>query len=298
MKNRFESNSGENITPEENFHAEQEGVSGEEMKEMFPFRQTPKLLMRAIETQLKIQLGKIETSGRENLEKLPKDKKVVIATTHISDMDIPLTVHALGNDLDLVITNQSVHYKFTSEPSMNITMRLIGKDNFLPIDFTGKGTKKHPIGFNPDNFTPMMEAMDKGKAIIVAGHNPSLEGRLEEPGYGATYLAEMANAIILPVSVGIISKENLGTAQNVLKTFFKKPNAHVQIGEPFFLEKIEGIEKMKELMDKRKEGNRLTAEEVSEFSKLKKGLKEQSEVLIKKLAEITPEEKRGDIILE
>src|SRR6202044_1004644 len=101
---------------------------------------------------------------------------------------------------------------------------------FLPIDFAGKGADKRPTAFNPDNFVPMMEAMDKGKAMIIAGHNPSLEGHLEEGGYGAVYLAEMADATILPVSIDIISTENLGTARNRMKTFLHKPDARVRIG--------------------------------------------------------------------
>jgi hypothetical protein len=103
----------------------------------------------------------------------------------------------------------------------------------------------------------------------------------------------MADAMILPVSIDIVFEENLGMAQNKLKTFLYKPDAIVRIGEPFFLEKIESIERMKELMDKRKNGLRLTHEEVSEFSQLSKNLREQSQVLMKKLAEITPEEKGG-----
>lgn len=293
MKNRFESHSGGEIAPEENFHAEQSGT-----KEATTFRQTSRRLMRAIELQLKTQLGKIEISGMENLEKIPKDKKVVVAPDHKTDMAVPLTVHALGDSLDLVITNESVHHKFTGEPSMNLGMRLVGRDNFLPIDFMGKGTDKHPTAFNPDNFIPMMKAMDKGKTTIVAAHNPSLGGHLEQGGYGAVYLAEMTDAVIIPVSIDIISKENLGMAQNVLRTFLKKPDVHIQIGEPFSLDKIEDIGKMKELMDKRKGGERLTHEEFSEFSRITEDLKEQSEALMKRLVEITPIEKRGDIIPE
>jgi hypothetical protein len=108
----------------------------------------------------------------------------------------------------------------------------------------------------------------------------------------------MTSAVILPVSVDILSKENFGTARNLFKTFLKKPNARVQVGEPFSLDKIENLERIKELTDKRKSGAHLTHEEISEFSKITKELREKSEVLIKKLAEITPEEKRGDISLE
>jgi hypothetical protein len=262
------------------------------------FGKTPERLMFAIKMQLKSQIGSIETSGKENLEKLPKDKKIVVVTTHISDMDIPLTINALGNDLNLMITNESVHHKFSGEPSMNISMRLIGKDNFLPIDFAGKGIEKHPTVFNPDNFEPMIKAMDGGKSMIVAGHNPSLESHLERGGYGAVYLAEMTDAIILPVSADILSEENLGTEQNKFKTFLKKPDARVQIGEPFYLNKIENVEKIKELMNKRKSGVQLTQEERLEFSDLVKALKEASQLLMKNLAKITPIEKRGDIVTE
>jgi hypothetical protein len=176
MKGGFESNREGNIEPGEDLRQEHLG-------EISPAK-TSERLMRAIELHLNIQLGKITINGKENLEKLPKDKKVVVVPTHISDMDIPLTVYAVGNALDVTISNQSVHHDWKNEPSMKAAMLAAGEDNFLPIDFIGRGTDKRPGTFNPDNFVPMMEAMDQEKAMIVPGHNPSLAGHLEEGGYG------------------------------------------------------------------------------------------------------------------
>ena len=96
---------------------------------------TPRRLMLAIDALLKLQTKNIEIEGSEHIKEIPLNRKVIVATTHLSDLDVPLTVHALGNELNLVITNESVHHHFKEEAPTNIGLRLAGKENFISIDY-------------------------------------------------------------------------------------------------------------------------------------------------------------------
>jgi len=58
---------------------------------------TSKRLLMAIGAEVKLATGEIQTHGEEHLKEIPPDKKVIIATTHISDLDVPIaTLKILG----------------------------------------------------------------------------------------------------------------------------------------------------------------------------------------------------------
>lgn len=251
---------------------------------------SPKRLMLAMELWKKAALNKLEIKGQENLQNIPKDEKIIIATTHLSDLDVPTTMCALGNNLDIAITNESVHHSFKEEPDTNISLRLAGKENFIPIDYKKEDGKKSPKLFNPGNFESMLEAMDRGKRILISAQTPLQKGETKIPdsGYGAAYLAEMSDAVILPVAVRILSNLDKGMYEDRYKTLLKKSDVEVIIGESFKLEKIEGIERMKLLLEKRKNEGGLSKEELEEFSKLAAGLKEKSKQLLDKILELLP----------
>lgn len=253
---------------------------------------TPRRLMLALEALAKLQTKSIEVDGKEHIKEIPLDSKVVVATTHLSDIDVPLATYALGNDLNLVITNESVHHHFKEEAPTNIGLHIAGKENFIPIDYKKVKGKKSPHGFNPDNFVPMAEALEAGKGVVIASRNPSPEHETSlkdaRGGYGAVYLAEISGAVILPVAVEVISDVGAGMYDNPIKTFIKKPDVKIHVGPPIKLEKIEGVERFSELMKKHFEVGRLTTEEFHEFSRIKAALELQSEFLMAKLAELLP----------
>lgn len=251
---------------------------------------SPKRLMLAMELWKKAALNKMEIKGQENLKNIPKDQKIIIATTHLSDLDVPAAFCALGKDLDIAITNESVHHSFREEPDTNISMRLAGKDNFIPIDYKKKDDRKSPKLFNPENFEPMLEAIGNGKRILISAQTPLQKGETKIPdsGYGAAYLAEISDALILPVAVRLLSNQDKAMYEDRFKTLLKKSDAEVIVGEPFKLEKIEGIERMKLLLEKRKNEGSLNKEEREEFSKLASELKEKSRQLLDKVLELLP----------
>ena len=123
---------------------------------------TSKRLLMAIGADVKLATGEMQTHGEERLKEIPPDKKVIIATTHLSDLDVPIATLKLGKYFDIAITNQSIHHSFLRASSMNVGMRISGRKNFIPID-TKKVEGKRRGEFNPQNFEPMRDALEKVK---------------------------------------------------------------------------------------------------------------------------------------
>ncbi|MCX6753667.1 MAG: hypothetical protein NTV03_01260 [Candidatus Nomurabacteria bacterium] len=252
-------------------------------------RQGSMRLWLANESIIKLALGEIKIEGKENIDKIPLNANIVIMSTHLTDLDIPIVIHSIARDLDIAVTNMSVHHKFfgkEGEPSTNIGMRIAGKDNFIPIDYKrdtkGPGNKS-AVSFNPNNFETAAESIDKGRAILIAAHKPLPEAKnsLEnvKGGYGGVYLSQLReNTYILPVTV--VLDKAAGMHGNELDTLKKKPNASVVIGEPFKPEKIPNIEQFSILTKKREGGEILNDEEMKEFSKISHALRNQSENII------------------
>jgi hypothetical protein len=259
-----------------------------------PQEHSSKRLMLALDTLVKLQVGEVSIHGKEHLTEIPDDRKVIIASTHLSDLDMPLAVYALGNDLDLAIVNMSVHHSWnpkSGEPSTYAGLVAAGKENFIPVDFEKDSItgEKRSSAFNAENFQPMLEALDHNKRVLIAAHNPSHDFELDKAGYGAAYLAELGDALILPVAVKLESDGQVGMYGTATKTFLKKPNATVEIGSPFELTKIEGIEQFRAILEKRKQGEKLTAEEREYFMELSRALRAQSEALMEKIAALLPQ---------
>ncbi len=250
-------------------------------------RSSPQLEM-ANEINLAFAVKEITVTGEENIRQIPKGARVVVLTTHMTDLDVPLAIHALAERLDLAVMNLSTHHKFSGpkgEMPTNIGIRFAGKSNFLPIDYhKDKTGKKSPKAFNPENFEMATEAIKKGKTIVTAAHNPSrkplqnLEG--VKGGYGGVYLALLNNAWVLPVA-SVLDRPT-GMYESMLKTVIKdRPNASVAIGRPFQLAHIEGIEHFTELQKKKN----LTEAERAEFSRLANALRERSQVVMEHLSQ-------------
>lgn len=256
-------------------------------------KKTPTRLSLGLEALKKALLEKVEVKGRENLAAIPKGKRVIVACSHITDMDMWIVTDALKNDFDLCITNQSVQ-TLEREPMVYAGIKLAGRDNFFPIDYVRSGKDKQGK-FNPDNFIRMKDHLEsREKTPVIAAHRPSRKGQLERGGYGAALLAQyMEDAIILPVAVNVKSERPAGQAGRILETVKLRPEAEVTIGQPFELKKIEGIGGLNEIMDKRKRGEAVTAEDRENFSAMCQVLEGESDSIMKAIAQYLPEEKRG-----
>lgn len=241
------------------------------------------------------QFKKVEIAGRENLEKIPPGKKVIVVTTHLSHRDLPLAIGMLGNEFDAVGWGEaSTHERFSENPGGYLGRKLMGEEHSFSVSINKEGKNGREQGaFNPEDFESMKEALDEGKTIFMSAYykgteDPQLPDR---GGYGAVLLSQNPETIILPVAIDI-DQEHAGEKTNLLKTVMHRPEARISIGESFGLEKISGVERINELMALRKE-RKLSGNEVEEFSSLSNQLRSESDEIMKHLARLLPESRRG-----
>lgn len=255
-------------------------------------RETASLFLLGAETMVGSYINKLNVTGKENLELIPKGKKVVIAASHISDLDMPIIIKTLGKDFNIKVTGQSVN-KETS--AGKVSRAILGSSHYIPIDYEMKDGKKVPK-FNPDNFTEMTQAFDAGADILVAAHSPAW-GHLPEGGIGAVYLNQLTeDCVILPVTVNVKSTEPFRDGVNRLKIMKERPDADVVIGKPLSFEHIPNISEYKNILDKRKKGENLDNTERELFVEISKKLREQSDAVMRTIASALPPEKRGTYI--
>jgi hypothetical protein len=281
-----------------NFENPFDGSDSERLPEK---RRTPSRLVRSAELHTLPFIDKVHVTGREHIEEIPPDRKVIVATSHITDLDMSLVIKSLGNDLDLIVSAQSTNRSLLEDTVSNIAARVAGQEHFLGIDYTqSKGAQRQGskvAHFNPANFVEMSEAFDRGKAVMVAAHNPTFDGRLSDKGgIGAVYLAQLSNCVILPVAVNVKSEGTFKPGKTILKNLTglaNKPDADVHIGKPVTLQKIEGVEELQPLLQKRATGARLSEEEQGNVKRILEELRGQSLELINILGEMLPEERRN-----
>jgi hypothetical protein len=271
-------------------------------QEIHPRVETSKRLLLALEPT-RLNFSKMELLGEEHLAEIPPGSKVVIAVDHLNNLSIPTAALMMGKNLPIIISNQSTQFSFRENPQGHLGVALGGKDNFRGIDYDPESEK--PKAFNPENFDSMEESLNEGYAMIVAAHNPVNTNTMpEEGGYGAAYLASIADAYILPVSVDIKAKRGIHTSEsktNFLKNIKasldvvrERPEVTVSIGRPYKIPQEKDIQRFHEIFMKRKGGEKLSSEESQEFHRLRTSLDEASDEIMKTLAAMLPEEKRGE----
>ncbi len=178
--------------------------------------------------------------GQENLLNLPPDVPTIVVTTHLTDYDVPIAASYIGRHRNIAIANTVDQHNWR-EPVGGVLTRLLGRqENFIPIS-ASPGKSRSLVH---RDFVPMVEALDTGKTLVIAGHNTAYVGHLEDrPGYGAAYLQALTGAVILPVAVDIGLKKYPKNAQtSFLKIFATSPRTTIKIGEPIIFPIIENIE--------------------------------------------------------
>lgn len=253
--------------------------------------------MAAVKAEIRLSFSGVTVEGEEHLKEIPPGKKVVVATTHISDYDMPLAIYALGDKFELVVANASDQHAFRKSPFGNIGMRISGTENFRGIDY--RDNYKGPDFFNPANYRPIEKDLREGKTAVVAAHNPVFDYRLpERGGYAAVYVAELADAVVLPVALDVQSSKKIGTGSkfsDAAKSLWERPEARVIIGAPLAFQRLEGVEQFEAIMRTRHDRSapRPAAEEITFVRGISRKLKENSRLLMKALAVLLPPEKRG-----
>lgn len=255
----------------------------------------PDAFIRKMELLAKASYSKVETIGEKNLETISPGKRVIFVTTHITNADVPIALSVIGQKFHLAAGDASTHRKFSENPFGFIGTELAGGNNFIPVSHR-KDEKTGETGvFNPEDFEKMSGSFEENKAVILSAYYKDRNKKLELPdkgGYGAAYLAEISNAVIVPVAINIKSKEHANTPISAIKATLSRPEVEVIIGKPFELQNTQDPTALKDIMTKRQKGE-LSKDDVEVFKRTTRQLRGHSDILMQHLAELLPEEKQG-----
>lgn len=259
---------------------------------------------------------KPEVLGTGNLTEIPANVPLIVVTSHISDNDIPTIESELRPRLRESRPNRGLGISLQSDnlvdPRTAPFIKIAGKEHFFEYDVhMDKKTNRLQFIFNPANFRKMNEALHHGIDIITAAHEPisSIPGSgwelPERSGLGAAYLAQMANAVVLPVALDIQTDKPVGMSADVRGTIRRllkrqRPNTRMIIGKPFTLDKIndshlEQFGKYASSISKLEGASleQLSPEDKANAKMVLRRLREQSNLIMRSIADLLPEEKKG-----
>lgn len=256
-------------------------------------RTTDQSLRDKVNKLLNIFCTDFKVSGKENLEEYQEknpDEKFIIASSHISNLDAPAAIEALGDRLDIQITTESVIHGATPQ---EILFRLAGKENFAKLEYKKTKEGKHGV-FNPEDFEKLAENLADGKSPWIAIHPFTVDEELQRSRIGSVYLAHKTGAKIIPTALeyhgGSISMEGL---VNIAKAVTKKGPAIYHVGQVMELEPVD-VSIIETVLKKREAGERVGKEEFQQFKEVHAKLKEQADQVAQVIANLLPEEQRGE----
>lgn len=242
--------------------------------------------MRAMDALLAMPIRNVEVTYDPEVKIYPT-KQYVVAISHKTGLDVPIVVKALGDKLPLAISDQSIHHgPINLKDPTTISVKLLGQDNFPPISYAQEESGKKPV-FDPKDVDAMVKAIEQGKSVVVAAHNPSDEIRVQDihtvkPGYSAALLAHMTGAEILPVLVNIDTE-----GQGMLG----RKDAHVFVGKPYSIEADPAMWDMRIIAEKRSMGSVPTPKEAAEFRRLAGVLRKTGRQVLDSIASLDSTER-------
>ncbi len=260
-------------------------------------------LVKSAEAMIK-PLFRTEIVGAEKFKEIPEGKKVIFATSHMTEYDVPIAIAVLGENYknkDLKVVDQDSHHRFVGgEKPVFLGLKIAGMENFHSVDVKGIG-KERISRFNPDNFGPIKESLESDNPVVIASYldvaHKSQKWELPDRiGNGAAYLAQITeDAVVVPVAIDIQADKPFGMGELGIKEIIKnrRPRVNVVVGSPIELEKIEGIDEFAEFLRKRASGEEATDEEKERFKEIKTKLQDESGQIVDAIADLLPEEKRG-----
>lgn len=223
-------------------------------KSLEPSRERSDLRLRAsLKLARFLVAGSVDVVGLENVDKLDKNEKILVASTHITDVDIPIAASVLADKLDLSVTGMSLFNSLSNGVVRRLFVAAPGKKHFTPIPYEiDKNGVQRPSIFNRESFVEILNNIDNGKKPIIAAHAPLKNNQVPtKPGIAVPYLASTSNSFILPVAVEFYNKdEKLGMADYRFHTLIAREALKVTIGEPFRLDEWSGDNGKYESRDK------------------------------------------------
>jgi len=159
-------------------------------------------------------VGKIRVRGRRNI---PKEGPIVLASNHFAYFDPFLLVYAIHRPIDFIMQKE-----------LGIEPHFL----FAPMIYGAILTDRNKVG--PSIVKQSLNAIKNGKILGVFPEGGITSPVLTQAKPGAVYLASVANATVLPVSVH--------GARNAWDNIFRgvRSRIHINIGKPFGPFEIKG----------------------------------------------------------
>ncbi len=271
----------------------------QEVQHLQPEKTESNNFRRFLEISRAIVVKKPKVEGADNLTDLGSSR-AIFATSHLSDADPVIAASvllSLGRNFDIASLQ-------TNQQAFAPILKIVGKDRFHDIANTFDAKKNLPhTNFDSQDYVEMAEVVRKGKDIVIAAHKPSRNWQLpERAGVGDVYLAHLTETPIIPVSVDIHSKEAAGMADAWVKTIRraltrKRPEVTIRIGKPISFEKMQDQElaDVGMILTGKRDELRNTDERYKNALANYQKLREQSETVLKAIADLLPPEKRNKI---
>ncbi|MDB4992205.1 MAG: hypothetical protein JWL75_450 [Parcubacteria group bacterium] len=256
---------------------------------------TEKSMLQAADKGINLLSSNFEIEGENNIKEAVRlrtedpNRRFMIASSHISNLDAPAAIKAFGNDFDLLISASSQNFTGANA----FLFRIAGKDNFTPL--TIKGPKGKPSGvFNPEDFAPIVTQSAEGKTPWIAAHTFTESGEMQEAKIGSIYLAQKTGSYVIPAALemrggGSVSMEGV---YEMTKGALNKGEAIYHIGVPYKPEPID-VSIIDKVMRAREQGESVSSEDRKLFSEVLGALRSQAEELGTTIAQLLPEDMRG-----
>lgn len=243
----------------------------------------------------RFDIKKPTVEGRERLPQGPS----VIATTHLSDIDVQEIAVEVAKDRKIGIASQASNLTAAIfRPFVNV----IGKENFFPLSNTlALGGATSAFRLTSEDVRKMSEGVvSQGRTMVVSAHRPVDTWQLpDRPGLAAVVLAHHANVPLIPITLDIESDIPVALASEIaprIRRFFlrQRPNARMIVGEPVPLSQIpqKDLDQAIDLYsaDKRRQ---MSKEEVTRARQTLSILQQEATQMMQELASKLPEAKRG-----
>lgn len=255
---------------------------------------SPLKLRFALRALALVTARKVTVHGLSHIESLPQDTPIIAATSHATDADVPFSAYAIASIRNVIITNQSTHYRFSQDPLSYIALHIGGRKNFLPISYDPVVHQRPTPRFNINDFDPMAAAIHRGKDIVIAAHNTSVHNGLERHGYGAVYLANRTGAPIIPigVQVDIDHASSIHMADHPIRTVLHRPAITIRIGEPLPFEPLANIDEFSRIL-RDTPRDQLTPSQQSFVLQTFTAMGQQSDRVLRTIASLMPPPNRG-----
>ena len=217
---------------------------------------------------------------------------------------MPIAIAALADTWgkNLKVMQASTNERFGNTLGAKIARTIEGADDALAVSFRGKPGEQGRSGvFNPDDYALMRKSLEEGSSLVAAAYfDPTYQNKEwhlpARGGYGGVYLAQITpETVIVPIAVDIQSEKPLGMGDKGIMQIIKevRPRVAVRIGCPLEPQKIEGIERFKEILKRREHRESITDAEHAEFTRMRRALREESDRVMQNLSDMLPPKKRA-----